>query len=414
MNPLGTRTRVQELARLLDGAVAGPAVLTAGHAALATRLRAVTPALAPGSTPRPEFRAQLRQRLVAVATVQAAAAADAPYAAPLPRPRAFDAALAWTHSQKAQRRLGVTAGAMAGVVAFTGVGVAASRSLPGQPFYGLKRTAEDVQLQFASGDTDRGVKHLEFAATRLREVRALAGGDSELALAASGGLPTASGSRSDRMADTLAAFDHETKAGSHLLVAVFRATGKPEPLRILQTFSTEQRSRLTALLPTLPAAVQDDAQHSLALISSVGKDANQLLALGTCSGECYPQPVPSISSGPVPAPGATAAPGGDNNGVPACVCGRPTPTPDPATTSSTTTSGEPTGKPSAGSTPTPAPTGTASPATSPAPGPLPTALTTLLPTPIPTLPVPTTLLDPLITPLASPLATLLPQVPLLP
>jgi hypothetical protein len=392
MNPLGTRTRVQELARLLDGAVAGPAVLTAGHAALATRLRAVTPALAPGSTPRPEFRAQLRQRLVAVATVQAAAAADAPYAAPLPRPRAFDAALAWTHSQKAQRRLGVTAGAMAGVVAFTGVGVAASRSLPGQPFYGLKRTAEDVQLQFASGDTDRGVKHLEFAATRLREVRALAGGDSELALAASGGLPTASGSRSDRMADTLAAFDHETKAGSHLLVAVFRATGKPEPLRILQTFSTEQRSRLTALLPTLPAAVQDDAQHSLALISSVGKDANQLLALGTCSGECYPQPVPSISSGPVPAPGA----------------------PDPATTSSTTTSGEPTGKPSAGSTPTPAPTGTASPATSPAPGPLPTALTTLLPTPIPTLPVPTTLLDPLITPLASPLATLLPQVPLLP
>lgn len=420
MNPLGTRARVEQLARLLDGAVAGPGVATAGHAALATRLRAVAPALEPLSVPRPEFRAQLRQRLVAVATVQAAAATGTtvtPYAAPVPHPRALDAAVSWTRGVKAQRRLGVTAGALAGVVAFTGVGVAASRSLPGQPFYGLKRTAEDVQLQFASGDTARGSKHLEFAATRLREVRALAEGDSELGLGPSGGLPIAGGfalggSLSGRLADTLAAFDAETKTGTRLLVGVYRANGRPEPLRILQTFSTEQHNRLVALLPTLPTGVQDDARDSLALVASVASDANQLLALGTCSGECYPQPVPSLSSEPVPSPGATADPGSGNNGVPGCVCGQPTPTPEPSTAPQTTPSSGSGGGPVPGSTPTPSPTATGPATSSPAPAPLPTALTTLLPTPIPTLPLPlpsaTTLLAPLVDPLASPLATLLP------
>ena len=78
------------------------------------------------------------------------------------------------------RRAGISADVL------TGVGVAATRSLPGQPFYGLKGVGEDLQLKMADGDTAKGTKHLEFASTRLREIRALAHGEGQLSLGAAG------------------------------------------------------------------------------------------------------------------------------------------------------------------------------------------------------------------------------------
>ena len=412
MNPLGTRTRVDELARLLDGAVSGPGTLTAGHAALAIRLRALAPALEPAATPRAEFRAALRTRLVAVATVQAATAADAPFAAPLTRPKALEAAVSWTQSRKSQRRIGVTAGAMAGVIAFTGVGIAASRSLPGQPFYGLKRSTEDVQLRLTSGDQAKGTKHLEFAATRLREVKALAQGDGELALGASR-TPVASGlafggSLQTKITDTLADFNSETSTGQTLLEAVYRKTGKPEPLRILQTFSAEQRSKLTALIPTLPESTQPSAQTSLALVTDVNTTATQLLALGICGGECFPgNGGPTLPTEPAPAPGATATPsnGTDSNNVPSCFCGQPSTPPQPSPAAAPSPSDAPSSGPAG--TPSPAPSATPSPtpALVPTATPVPTAVASLLPTPLPTI-LPTTLptLGPLAPLVSGPLA----------
>ncbi len=390
MNPLGSRSRVEELARLLDGAVAGPGSLTAGHAAVATRLRALAPTLDTRATPRADFRTALRQRLVAVATVQMAAAADAPYAAPLPRATAVDAAVSWVQTRTGQRRIGVTAGAMAGVIALTGVGVAASQSLPGQPFYAVKRVGENVQLQLASGDTAKGTKHLEFAATRLREVTALAHGDGQLSLGAPG-TPVASGmafggTLSSKITDTLEDFDSETKSGQSLLESVYRKTGKPEPLRILKSFSVQQKVTLTALLPTLPASVQDSAEASLALVTEVGTDASQLLALGTCGGECYPGNAgPALSGEPTPTPGPSVSPDADN-GVPPCDCAsEPTPTPQP-TPAPAPTSSEPAPSPAPTPTSSPTPAPTSSPGPLPtAPAPLPTILPTGLPTPLPTI-----------------------------
>lgn len=405
MNPLGTRARIEELAQLLEGAVSGPATATAGHAALATRLRSVAATLDSAATPRAEFRAALRTRLVAVATVQAAAAADAPFAAPVTRPKALEAAVSWTQSRKTQRRMGVTAGAMAGVIAFTGVGIASSRSLPGQPFYGLKRGTEDVQLQLTSGNQAKGTKHLEFAATRLREVKALAHGDSELALGAGTGT-VASGlafgaSLQGKINDTLADFDAETTSGQKLLEAVYRATGKPESLRILKTFSSEQQSKLTALLPTLPAGTQASAQQSLTLVTDINTTATQLLALGICGGECFPgNGGPTLPAEPVPAPGATASPstGSDTNNVPSCYCGQPGSTPEPSAATAPSPSASPSTAPP--SQPTTSPT--AAPSTSPTPGlvptsaPVPTPVASLLPTPLPILPTTLPTLAPLV------------------
>jgi hypothetical protein len=379
MNPLGTRARADELAALLDGAVAGPGTFTASCAGLATRLRALAPALDALAVPRADFRAALRQRLVAVATIQAAA--PVPYAEPLARPKTLESAVTWSQSRKAQRRIGVTAGAMASVVALTGIGVAATRSLPGQPFYGVKRAGEGIQLDLASGDTAKGTKHLEFAATRLREVKALAHHDGSLSLGAPGH-PTAAGlafgeSTDSRIAATLRDFDSETRAGTALLTKVYDKTGKPAPLRIITSFTREQTSRLSALLPALPAAVVPQAQSSLDLVTKAGSDATTLLAVGTCSGSCYPGNAgPQLPTQPAPAPGATASasqPTG-NNGVPDCGCGQPAPSPQPTTA------------PAPAPTESSAPEPTASP--TPQPTASPTASPTLLPVPLPTLPVP--------------------------
>ena len=402
MNPLGTRARVEELARLLEGAVSGPATVMAGHAALATRLRAVAPVLEDRSVPRAEFRAALRTRLVAVASVQAASLAENSLSLPSPG-RALEAAVSWTQTRKAQRRIGVTAGAMAGIIAFTGVGIAASRSLPGAPFYGLKRGAEDIQLKFAHGDTAKGSKHLEFAATRLREVRALAVGDNALSLGTgSTNVPLASGaalggSVQSRINHTLADFDDETSNGRVLLERVYRTTGKSEPLRILKSFSAEQQSRLVSLLPELPAASKRSAEQSLQLVTEVGSTVNQLLSLGTCGGSCSPQAGgPTLPSEPVPAPGATASPTGahtdtstDNN-VPDCTCTEPSasPEPTPATTPSPDET-EPSDEPTASPTPSPPSSPSPSPLITILPSLLPTAVPTVLPTlPVPTLPLP--------------------------
>jgi hypothetical protein len=386
MNPLGNRARAQELARLLEGAVAGPGTAVAGYATLAVRLRALAAAVDPA--PAPDFREALRTRLLAVAAVQGVGAEAAPA-------RGLAKAVTWTHSWKAQRRLAVMAGAMAGVVALTGVGIASSRSLPGQPFYGLKRVAEDVQLSLADGDTEKGTKHLEFAATRLREVRALARGEGQLALSGTGtvaGSVALGGSLASRIESTLGDFRSETSQGRSLLEKAYRSTGKKEPLRVLTTFARQQQSRLTAILPELPSDTTDAAEESLALVTQVGTQANELLGFQACDVACNPDSAgPGVAEEPAPAPGATASatPPPDNNGVADCECNAtPEPTPAPSESEEPTPSPEPTAEPTP--TPTPTPTRTPEPGLLPDPLPslIPDPIESLLPTALPTLPVP--------------------------
>jgi hypothetical protein len=410
VNPLGTRARVEELARLLDGALSGPTTLTAGHAALATRLRTVSPALDTRAVPRAEFRAALRSRLVAVATVQAASLADAPAAA---TSGALASAVTWTQGRTAQRRLGITAGAMAGVIAFAGVSLASSRSLPGQPFYGLKRGAESLQLDLAHGDTAKGTKHLDFAATRLREARALADHQGELSLGGGSKGPLADGlgrSARDHVTQALRDFDAEATSGRTLLEKVFRSTGKPEPLRILSSFSVAQQTRLTSLIPRLPVASQAQAKQSLALVTDLGNTANELLDLGSCAASCAPGGGgPTLPTEPQPVPGVTASPVAPDNNVPPCTCvapssGQPEPTPE----ATTATPSEGPTNPATGNEPTPSPSPTRAPTSAPSPTPspgggivppivLPTGVPTSLPTLPPLLPgiVPTALPNPL-------------------
>src|SRR4051812_12725961 len=254
------RRHAERFADLLDRAARTDDPTLAPLVALAGALGGVA---APDG-PRPEFRTALRQRLVAVGTVQGIGEQSASPAA-----RVRELGGSW----RFQRRVAVVAGGAAAVTAVAGVGLSASRSLPGDAFYGLKRATESVQLAATHGQEAKGKKHLEFARTRLSEVKALT--ERGVALpAVVPGHPTAAGSApqnadTSTIVATLRDMDDETRAGATALMNVYRASGTIEPLRALDSFTHEQYADLLALLPKLPAAAQPRARRSLSLLRIV-------------------------------------------------------------------------------------------------------------------------------------------------
>lgn len=215
--------------------------------------------------PSPEFRSALRQRLLAVATVQGVGEPDRSATA-----RIREAGVTWNF----QRRMAILAGGAATATAIAGVGVGASRSLPGDPFYGVKRATERVQLATTVGQEAKGKRHLEFARTRLSEVQALVGHDSALpsflpSTAAAVG-PLTDEAKASTIIATLRDMDSETRAGAHDLLAVARNTGSIEPLQALDTFTRDQFDDLRSVLAELPVQAQPRAEQSLALLTTVG------------------------------------------------------------------------------------------------------------------------------------------------
>ena len=218
--PFPSRSRrIDEFARLLDGGPATNDPSLAPLAGLATALRSLP------LGPNPDFRAGLRQRLVAVATVQGVGPVTSSGVVAVPggstaaRPSLGARVTEWAEGWRVRRRLVAATAAMSAVVMVGGVGLAGSRSLPGEPFYGVKRGVESVQLSLARGDQAKGERHLEFARTRLDEVSDLVGSNTALGVSGShsGGVASGvafGGSLTARVRSTLAAMDHETRAGT--------------------------------------------------------------------------------------------------------------------------------------------------------------------------------------------------------
>ena len=323
--------RADAFARLLESGGRSDDPAVGPFVALAEALSAV-PAL---DGPRPEFRAALRQRLVAVATVQGA---GAPVVSPAARIR--EAGATW----KVQRRMAVLAGSAAAATAIAGVGLGASRSLPGDPFYSVKRATEDVQLATTFGQEAKGRRHLEFARTRLAEVEALTGQSSALADAIPG-KPGALGALADQassstIVDTLKDMDAETRAGANDLFAVYRDTGARGPLDTLDEFTHDQYADLRRVLPALPTEARQHALTSLALLTAVSRQTVDLAGTSATSPET-PGPTDTRGTGhgggtdsPSPEPHQTTAPdqgaGGGSTSSPgtAPVPGDTQPTPD--------------------------------------------------------------------------------------
>ncbi len=113
---------------------------------------------APPPTPRPEFVADLRSRLMTEAQTALVAPSE-------PTPVRTPA-----RTRSRERRLAAVIGGFAVVSATGSMAVAAQSALPGDTLYPLKRGIENAQVKVQSGDDDKGAALLENAAGRLDEV----------------------------------------------------------------------------------------------------------------------------------------------------------------------------------------------------------------------------------------------------
>lgn len=273
----------ERFARLLElsssaAATEDPTMASLVNLASALRVAGQAPGL---PMPDPDFRAALRQRLVAVATVQEPVAATHGLRSP-------SRAVA-DIGYRTRRRLAALAGTFAVATSVAGVGVAAAHSLPGDPFYGVKRTTESVQLWVTRGDDAKGKRHLQFARERLAEAKALPADSSHIV-------------------STLAAMDSQTTQGSDELLASYQSTHANAPLADLLTFSRAQAAGLQQLALTLTPAARAAEAKSLLIVKSVVVQVRHA-APGVCV-LCAPGlgPTPTGTTSPSPSPHKSAHP----------------------------------------------------------------------------------------------------------
>jgi hypothetical protein len=278
--------------------------------AVVERLSALAPAL--DGEPDPAFRDRTRARLVAMAAVRT------PEPAPVPAWRRALAARAPDAAPNRWRTRATAglAGAALTVTALATLVALAADARPGDVLYGLKRGTEQTQLALA-GD-GRGQTLLDFASTRLEELRALAG-DQAAALPAAGGADSATpvvlaaGADPELVVETLDTMDRQTAEGASWLGDRSVATVDDGPLDDLAAWAAGQSAGLAELQPDLPGEASADVQESLALLDVVSARAGVLRDALTCSsgpavaGRDDLGPLPS---GCVPVPAAPAEPGG--------------------------------------------------------------------------------------------------------
>jgi hypothetical protein len=290
-------SRREDFARVVDGDVTIDDASVSGLGEIATALRTMSRQVtlpAPGA----EFRDDLRQRLVAIATVQAAEPAIAGVGTTSGSSRVAGRRTPRTDTRRAPRgRRAIVALAGSAVVlgSVAGVAVAASRSLPGSPFYDLKLATESAQLWTAHGSLAKGHRHLEFAATRLGEAQRLSPSSSHLA-------------------PTLSAMDAQTTVGANDLVAAARSSSSTTPLVELQQFAHRQYAGLQQLLKTAPPALRQREIRSAKLVELINDEAATLTAectacSGATSGSGGLGSIGRLLKGALPAPGGASGSG---------------------------------------------------------------------------------------------------------
>ncbi|MGK5169955.1 DUF5667 domain-containing protein [Geodermatophilus sp. CPCC 205761] len=265
--------------------------------------------------PDPAFRAGTRDRLVAMAAVRT------PVPAPRSRLRRLLAARASdrrTPAWRARLTAGLVGAALT-VTAAGGVVALAGDARPGDVLYGVKRGTEQTRLALTG--SDRGLTLLQFAATRLDELGALAGA-----------------APADVVIGVLDTMDEQTTEGAALLAAQAVRDADAAPVDELAVWTAEQSVGLVALRSDVPAGAGAAAEDSLTLLADLARRAAGLRSALACpTGPAVDAPdalgpVPVACAAEVPAAAAPEAPA-PPTADPAPVTGPAADAPDP--TSST-------------------------------------------------------------------------------
>ncbi|QPP07181.1 hypothetical protein G4Z16_13195 [Streptomyces bathyalis] len=161
--------------------------------------------------------------------------------------------------------VGVAASALGGVAA------ASSEALPGDSLYGLKRGMEDLRLDFADDETDRGQVHLDRASARLREARRLMEG-------ARGGAELDDESMG-KVRRALAGMRYDAAEGHQLLSSAYERDGRIGPMRSLSSFSSGNRESWAKLQRNLPPQLSDVRDDVSSVFDAMDHDITPIAGL---------------------------------------------------------------------------------------------------------------------------------------
>lgn len=236
-------------------------------------------------TPRPEFAAELRHRLLEQAAARAAT--TTPTVVPSvpddlddPPPREDDDASVTDIRHRHGRRIRLVASTAALVLLGGGIGsaAAAQQAMPGDPLYGMKRGIENVSTNVSVGDDSRGRRELDHAKTRLTEIQALVNDGGDVGTINS----------------TLADFTVQARKGITRLVASYGQDGDPASIAEVTAFITSARQAIGELAPKLPPESLKPAVEALSTLEQLAQRAAS--ACPKCD-----KPKPAKNAGPPPA-----------------------------------------------------------------------------------------------------------------
>jgi len=203
---------------------------------------------------RPEFVADLRQRLLLAAATELTPVT--------PRERDEVARLTIKPNRtRRERRVRIALGATAIIGATTSMAVASQGAIPGDALYPVKRAIENTQAGFAVGDDAKGETGLGNASRRLDEVDKLtqrADPDAEL------------------VTETLNTFaDQATQAGD-LLISDYDETGNADSITSLHEFTHHSVDVLAGLESAIPASAHDALVRAAQVLFTVDAAAHQI------------------------------------------------------------------------------------------------------------------------------------------
>lgn len=288
---LGSRKREEAFAAMLDDLAVTRAARSAEHdeaaddarmGDLVSRLQALPSP--PGGMPAEaraklmaiaatELPAQAAERQAAAAAAPAAApvaTAPAPRPSPRPSPRPVPAA---RRSAPARPRLRITerfslpgwtplaTGAVAAVVAVTGIGVAVSHSLPDSWLHD-KNTTSTVRLN--GEQSNAALNQLNAARGQMNALLTAAYNDAR----AHNGTVSAAGA--NQMGSALTAWASTSSSGTTPLLQSAKA-GDATAREQLLRYTSQEVGGLSRALPTLPAAVKAQAQQRIAALQAINK-----------------------------------------------------------------------------------------------------------------------------------------------
>lgn len=251
------RRRAEEFADALDGPTA-PREELLPYVTLATRLRSHAPV-----DPRPEYVADLRERLLTAAD-ELLVPGD-PLVLPARRtPR--------------ERRLVAAASVAVVLAGSTGLAAAAQEALPGETLYPVKRGIERAQAGLSVSDAGKGRDLLAQAQDRLGEVRGLLAQDRQDA--------------APQVPETLADFTVQAQQGSELLLGSFRDGRDPADVGTVREFTAAAIVALQDLARTAPPEAQDGLVSAALALRDIDEQARALCS--SCAADLPDLQLPGI------------------------------------------------------------------------------------------------------------------------